>query len=305
MERWLAAWQSLLWEDGLATAWGLGAIALFTVAEAFLPAETGHGWRGRGRNLVFLLQYKVLGLGATALWLTQGPIPPRWELGTASIAPALLVLVNLLLVDFLFYWYHRAQHRFRPLWAIHELHHSDAELNATTSYRSFWLEILAQTVIVSTPTFVFFGHLGGSHAIAVLSISVFVLIFTHANLRLALGPFSPVVCGPQVHRIHHSRLPQHRDRNFAQVFPVLDQLFGTYHAPTRDEFPPTGAEDLPSDVSLMHALRQPFHIWGETFGRTRSELGRKQRGSDRQPGPRAPAGRQRRKPGKKARPRQT
>jgi sterol desaturase/sphingolipid hydroxylase (fatty acid hydroxylase superfamily) len=59
----------------------------------------------------------------------------------------------------------------------------------------------------------------------------------HANLKLSLGPLSWLVDGPQVHRIHHSQLPQHFDRNFAAFFPIWDVLFGTYYHPARGEFP--------------------------------------------------------------------
>lgn len=266
MERWLETWRMLLREDGLATLGGLGLIAVFTLLELARPAERPQRWSGRARNLVFLLQYKLLGLAAFGLWLAWGPAPRSFGLDTSAIAAPLLVLANLFVIDFFYYWYHRAQHRFRPLWAIHELHHSDTELNATTSYRTYWLEILAQGILVSGPTALFFGHLGGAHFTAVLAASVFLLIFTHCNLRLPFGRASLLVCGPQVHRIHHSRLPEHRDRNFAQFFPVLDRLFGTWHAPARDEYPPTGAEELPGDASLSRVLGRPFEIWGESLG---------------------------------------
>lgn len=62
----------------------------------------------------------------------------------------------------------------------------------------------------------------------------------HANLRVSFGPLTPIVSGPQWHRIHHSILPEHQGRNFAVLFPVIDIIFGTYYRPARDEYPPTG-----------------------------------------------------------------
>ncbi len=75
-----------------------------------------------------------------------------------------------------------------------------------------------------------------------------------------------MVCGPQVHRIHHSTRREHRDRNFAQYFPFLDRVFGSYYTPARHEFPPTGAPELASDASIGHALVQPFRIWAVELG---------------------------------------
>lgn len=268
MSGWLAIWENLLWADGRATAYALVGIAGLTVLEFWIPAEPGQGLRGRGRNLVYLALYKVLGLASVAAWYAFGPVlefPSRHPEGFERV---LLVVANLACIDFLYYWYHRAQHRFSFLWAIHELHHADAELNATSSYRTYWLEAPVQTVFVMTPTLLLFGGAGPGHALAVLAASLFFLIVAHANLRIPLGALGIGLVGPQVHRIHHSRLPAHRDRNFAQVFPVFDWLFGTYHAPARDEFPPTGAEDLASDASIGRALWRPFEIWTSALRRS-------------------------------------
>ena len=207
------------------------------------------------------MQFKVLGLAALAVWYGWGPQIRIAFPEPGPVARAGLVFANLLAIDFLYYWYHRAQHRFDFLWAIHELHHSDAEMNATSSYRTYWLEAPVQTMLVIAPTTIFFGFLGPSHGLRVLGFSLFFLILAHANVRLRLGPLTGWVVGPQVHRIHHSRLPPHRDRNFAQSFPVLDRLFGSYYAPGHDEFPPTGAEGLESNASLPTVMLQPFRIW--------------------------------------------
>ena len=83
---------------------------------------------------------------------------------------------------------------------------------------------------------------------------------THANLRLGFGPLTPLIAGPQLHRIHHSALPEHRDRNFSMLFPIIDIVFGTYYRPRPDEYPPTGtAGDKVND--LRGATVQPFVAW--------------------------------------------
>jgi sterol desaturase/sphingolipid hydroxylase (fatty acid hydroxylase superfamily) len=57
---------------------------------------------------------------------------------------------------------------------------------------------------------------------------------------VAFGAATPLLAGPQWHRIHHSTQPEHANRNFAAFFPFLDTLFGTYYAPRAGEYPPTG-----------------------------------------------------------------
>lgn len=265
MEFWLKIWELLLIKEAGKLVWIIGILLALTIIEHLFPAEEGQTLGGRARNLVYMFLYRAFGLPILALiymtYRPQGLIayqPSAYEL-------VLSVFANLLVIDFLFYWYHRAQHKFRALWAIHELHHADGELNATTSYRTYWLEVPAQYLIIVVPTTLLFGQMGPSHAYATYILSTFFLIFGHCNFRLSLGLLTPIFCGPQVHRIHHSILPEHRDRNFAQFFPFIDILFGTYRRPEKNEYPPTGAEGLPSNASFFRSMTQPFLIWFEDF----------------------------------------
>lgn len=263
---WLSAWLVLLRQALVPLGAALAFVALCTAIEWLAPAEPGQGLRGRLRNLVYLAFFQLFGLAALAIWLLLGPAIGRHAHAPTALEATLLVAANLFTIDLVYYWYHRAQHRFPALWAIHELHHADAQLNATSSFRTFWLELPVQAIAVISPSLILFGDQGAVHALGLLVGSYLFLIFSHCNFRLALGPFSLVVCGPQVHRIHHSRLPQHRDRNFAQYFPVIDRLFGTYYRPARDEFPPTGADGLASDAPIAAALTRPFRIWRSGMG---------------------------------------
>ena len=44
-------------------------------------------------------------------------------------------LLTYLLVDFSFYWMHRASHRLRWFWAAHVVHHSSRRMNFSTAMR--------------------------------------------------------------------------------------------------------------------------------------------------------------------------
>jgi sterol desaturase/sphingolipid hydroxylase (fatty acid hydroxylase superfamily) len=76
--------------------------------------------------------------------------------------------------------------------------------------------------------------------------------FIHANIRVNLGPLSTVLCGPQLHRVHHSIEERHRDKNFAAFFPMWDVIFGTYCKP--DGWPKTGVN------GVRHSLRDAIGI---------------------------------------------
>jgi sterol desaturase/sphingolipid hydroxylase (fatty acid hydroxylase superfamily) len=129
--------------------------------------------------------------------------------------------------------------------------------------RSYWLEVPLQTVCLSYPTVALVGI--DTPALLMLPFAMTGWLYlAHANLRLHLGPLGPILCGPQVHRIHHSDQSRHKDKNFAQFFPIYDVLFGTYYAPARNEYPTTGTPGLASDASFGTVLLRPFRVW---FGR--------------------------------------
>lgn len=54
--------------------------------------------------------------------------------------------------------------------------------------------------------------------------------FIHAKVRIRLGPLEWLISTPAFHHWHHTN-DQHRDRNFAAIFPVIDLIFGTSWLP--------------------------------------------------------------------------
>ena len=44
-------------------------------------------------------------------------------------------VLTFVVIDFVFYWYHRAQHRMRFMWCAHVVHHSSEHMNLGTALR--------------------------------------------------------------------------------------------------------------------------------------------------------------------------
>ena len=241
---------------------------LIGVFEACYPVEKNQPLAERGRNVLLTLLFLFTGglFALVAFSLIHWP-PQTWQVHGFFLS-ALMILFALFVTDFLYYWFHRSQHTFNWFWVIHEVHHSDAHMNGTTDLRTFWLENPLQLVFVTLPA-AYLSHLDANATIVLGLILLGFGVFNHANWRLQFGPFTPVLSGPQLHRIHHSRLPQHYDKNFAQFFPALDMLFGTYLPPARDEFPPTGVSRLRSTVSFNQAVIKPLRSCWQLFGTTR------------------------------------
>jgi sterol desaturase/sphingolipid hydroxylase (fatty acid hydroxylase superfamily) len=251
--------------DSLITAMGIFSLylvlyAMFLPFEATFPAEKGHTIRGRARNIFMTLVFLVSGTVVVS-WLFS--FIPRAGQNTAeffSLWNLVVILFYILVLDFLFYWYHRAEHTLSWLWPVHELHHSDRELNITTSYRTYWLERPLQALCIGLPASFAIGDIAIAYAYALVILTAWEF-FTHANLRLNLGFLTPLVCGPQLHRIHHSRLPEHQNKNFAQYYPFIDILFGTYYRPAQNEFPETGLHNVDSNMSVAKITIRPFVMW--------------------------------------------
>jgi len=166
---------------------------------------------------------------------------PGWK--RAGSFPTLHVaLVYAFVWDFFQYWSHRLLHRVPRLWAIHRTHHSDAHMNSSSAGRQNVAGSLVSFALNSVPTIAICGLDSITPAWAFLFFAV-VGPWNHANLRIELGPLTPVVTGPSWHRLHHGVATEYHDCNYAAFFPVLDILFGTYRRPRPDEHPATGVDD--------------------------------------------------------------
>ena len=161
------------------------------------------------------------------------------------------------------YWVHRLQHTNKILWSTHAFHHSEIALNATTHSRTHAFSHIL-FLILYIPLLLILGSLS-PHWIVALLMFRFWGYFNHANIRLNLGLLTPVISGPQWHRIHHSILPEHQDKNFATFFPFLDILFGTYFRPGPNEYPETGLASGKQVKFIKDATIQPVLDWIQMF----------------------------------------
>lgn len=237
---------------------------VFGLIELIHPAEDGHSFSGKVRNIGYTIFLLVFGGGIVTIIYDILPFEPRVLEHDTWWTTALIVLGYIAISDFFFYWYHRLQHSVYFLFQIHELHHADTELNSTSSLRSYWLERPIQTLVIILPSLFIIGV--DKVALLVFPIVTTIwLLFTHANVRINFGFLTPILCGPQLHRIHHSILPEHVNKNFAQFFPVYDVIFGTYYRPKLDEYPSTGTRELAGDAPFSRVLAKPFRVWWDGF----------------------------------------
>jgi sterol desaturase/sphingolipid hydroxylase (fatty acid hydroxylase superfamily) len=235
---------------GRQLVWFAVVAGVVAIAEHVAPAGPNPLLRERAGNflIVIAVAFPLAGLMSLAQFVPQtliaqglmGVVFGGWRpssIGGLVAATAVYAFVW----DSFQYWSHRAQHSFAWLWPAHALHHDDERVNSTTALRNtLWGGVLG-FLLVYLPTSVICGF-------DLLTVYGAWLLFAtwgfvnHANVRLRLGPLTPIVSGPQWHRIHHGRDPEYHDANFAAFFPVIDVVFGTYRRPAGGEFPLTGLD---------------------------------------------------------------
>jgi len=219
-------------------------VALVLALERLWPASRTQRGEWASNALAFVL-LSLCQEGLTAFWATSetrlvndlggGLIDLR---GLHWFAGGLIYMLAMDLGEYLF---HRAQHAFPWMWAMHSLHHSDRGLNVTTTVRHFWFEPAIKSVTIWLAVALAFKVT--PPMLVMYFAATFANFFTHANLRVGFGPLSWLWNSPQYHRLHHSNDPQYYNANFAALLPIYDLLTGAYRRPGKDEFPPTGMEE--------------------------------------------------------------
>jgi sterol desaturase/sphingolipid hydroxylase (fatty acid hydroxylase superfamily) len=161
----------------------------------------------------------------------------------------LSALACLVLCDFLYYVDHTAGHRIRAYWAVsHSVHHSSPQYDQTTAlrvsfvdgYTSPWFQLPA-VVLGFDPVLV----------LACFGVVITYQQWIHTETIGRLGWLDDIFMTPSNHRVHHSSLPEHLDKNYGGVLVVWDRLFGTY---ARESGPVTYG--LTKPIASSH----PLHI---------------------------------------------
>jgi sterol desaturase/sphingolipid hydroxylase (fatty acid hydroxylase superfamily) len=155
-----------------------------------------------------------------------------WGLFNALAMPRWLTIpASIILLDLAIYLQHVLFHAVPALWRLHRMHHTDLEFDVTTGVRFHPVEILLSMLI----KFMVVAALGPP-AVAVMIFEVLLnatSMFSHGNVRMPLRldrVLRWLVVTPDMHRVHHSILPEETNSNFGFNLPWWDRMFGTYRA---------------------------------------------------------------------------
>lgn len=255
--------------------WIVGVpIALYV---AIWALERLHGTRTnnyRTRGFVHDLIYWIFGksplfriviVGAALTIVGTDPkslIDPPFARLPIWVQIILFVLIN----DFLYYWWHRAAHHFKFLWAFHAVHHSQRHLTFATSARFHPVELLGSYLTVVVPGLI----LGFSGALTLILIVVLTIQaeIEHTQLPWRFGPLYRVFVSPVFHSYHHGLEGDYRDVHFGQTLVIWDHLFGTAARPGLPPPVKVGLVDM-NPRTFVETLVVPFQYLWRTYSHKR------------------------------------
>ncbi len=149
--------------------------------------------------------------------------------------PALKFIISLLLFDFLIYFWHVLNHRLPFLWRFHSCHHSDKDLNSSTSFRFHLGELFLSLFYKSI--FIFLIGVEAQFVFLYEALIFCFAAFHHSDIKVPFEKYLRyVIVVPMHHSTHHSLTRENHDSNYAVIFSFWDRIFRTYNPYQPQEF---------------------------------------------------------------------
>lgn len=258
-------------EDLAVTLGNIQPIIIFSmlislwVIESFIPyfAPSPGRKKMRRRNLVMvLISFSVNALAG--LYVNEViQFTARHQFGLLNLLNlpfAVSLTAGMLLIDMWDYGFHLLQHRIPLFWRFHRVHHSDTELDASSSLRFHPFDIILQT-FGWTFMFILLGISGLSFMIY-FTFYILLIFFQHANIKIPhfidyYGSY--VFSTPGWHKMHHAAERPLTDSHYGDVFTFWDRIFKT-GGPVDVEHIQFGIEYFrhDDDQSVKNMLLMPF-----------------------------------------------
>ncbi len=245
----------------------IGLVTILVFTEQFHPIKSE--WK-INRKLLFRRDLPYMLLGGATLGLANFIV--GYFLITFSMnnshslwdMPIIFdFLLSLLLIDFLWYWYHRLCHENKSkvgnfLWNVHVAHHLPKQVYVLMHAVSHPLNTLIARGIMTIPLFIL-----GFSAEVVFLVNIFMNLQTmisHYNVNIRAGFLNYFIIGSELHRYHHSTNPK-ESKNYGSVLTVWDHLFGTfYYKPKRlpKYLGVSNPENYPDETEIVKIITMPF-----------------------------------------------
>lgn len=212
-----------------------GLISILWFAEVFISANP---WKKKlnhsSVNFLFIFTALPIQLAITlaVLVISDWAVSHHW--GILFLLPSpesfwVKYVIGFFLLDFFEYAYHVTMHKVSKLWKFHLVHHTDTQLDVSTTIREHPGETVIRVCFLGLWVFLS----GASLGLLVLrqTVQTFSNIIAHTHLQLprkidkVLGW---LLITPNLHHVHHHDSMPYTDCNYGDVFSIWDRIFGTY-----------------------------------------------------------------------------
>ena len=134
-------------------------------------------------------------------------------------------LLCMLADDFTYYWFHRANHEIRVLWAAHIVHHSSDNFNLGTAVRNGWFTLLYKPFFYAWMPAIGFPP---EMVLVCLGVEALWQFQLHSQYVPRLGPLETVINSHTMHQVHHAQNIEYLDKNHGGILNIFDRIFGTW-----------------------------------------------------------------------------
>jgi sterol desaturase/sphingolipid hydroxylase (fatty acid hydroxylase superfamily) len=232
------------------------ALVIAEMIFARITRRVRYEWHDTATSLLMGFGSVVVGAAAGIVFIAVAkalkPVslaPIAWSI--PAIAAAFIIH------DFAYYWWHRASHRVRWLWASHVQHHSSQHYNLSTALRQPWTEALGPGFVFYLPTVMLgfplpmLAFVGG--------LNLVYQFWIHTEVIGAMPAwFEAIFNTPSHHRVHHATNARYLDANYAGVFIIWDRLFGTF---VREEAADPPRYGIVKNLGTFNPLKVALHEW--------------------------------------------
>ena len=203
---------------------------------AFKPVVKKTRYQHAFHNLALvILNSLFLGLliGASVEVTSQWSLDHNWGLlNRLPLGMTGKMILAIILLDAWTFCWHWMNHRIPLFWRFHRMHHSDPYMDVSTATRFHWGELIFSTLfrLLLIP-------LLGLQAWHIIVYGMLVFLstqFHHANISIGRVDrfFRWFFVSPDMHKIHHSQIPEETNSNYSTVFSIWDRLAGTFRMRT-------------------------------------------------------------------------
>lgn len=150
-----------------------------------------------------------------------------WDIGFGLPA----WILGFFLYTFIQFATHYFYHKVRIFWCLHEVHHSAIHMNTTTGLRNSIFDIVSLDIF-----FLLIPLIGINPLVYFIlyTLNKFWGSWIHMSEKIVsrVPLLEYLLVTPSIHHIHHARNIIYLDKNYGEIIPWYDKLFGTYATTT-------------------------------------------------------------------------